>query len=159
MVGDVTTPAITEGDLLFVISGSGETLSTLNMAKKAKSVGAEVILVTMVEKSSIADVADVKLVIDCPSAKHDTSHTASIQPMGSLFEQSVVLALDGGIISYLMHERNMDLQALLCAPCELRITHQETGGIEHESIVCKKAEFSSRFGTSPCGISNPMKSF
>jgi 6-phospho-3-hexuloisomerase len=111
MVGDVTTPAITEGDLLFVISGSGETLSTLNMAKKAKSVGAEVILVTMVEKSSIADVADVKLVIDCPSAKHDTSHTASIQPMGSLFEQSVVLALDGGIISYLMHERNMDLQA------------------------------------------------
>ena len=99
------------GDLLFVISGSGETLSTLNMAKKAKSVGAEVILVTMVEKSSIADVADVKLVIDCPSAKHDTSHTASIQPMGSLFEQSVVLALDGGIISYLMHERNMDLQA------------------------------------------------
>ena len=45
------------------------------------------------------------------SYTHLTSHTASIQPMGSLFEQSVVLALDGGIISYLMHERNMDLQA------------------------------------------------
>lgn len=111
IVGDVTTPAIREGDLLFVISGSGETKTTLGMAQKAKSVGARVVLATMVEHSSIADVADVKLWIDCPSAKHDTSHTASIQPMGSLFEQSVTLALDGGVISYLMRERGMDVNA------------------------------------------------
>ena len=111
MVGDVTTPAIGEGDVLFVISGSGETQTTLNMAKKAKSVGAKVILVTMVQESSIANVCDLKFVIDCPSAKHDTSVTPSIQPMGSLFEQSVVIALDGGIIPYLMNEKGMDLQA------------------------------------------------
>jgi len=111
MVGDVTTPAIQKGDLLFVISGSGETLTTLTIAKKAKSVGADVILFTMVEKSSIADVADLSLVIDCPSAKHDTSGVASIQPMGSLFEQSVLMALDGGIIPYMMAERSMDVNA------------------------------------------------
>ncbi len=46
VVGESTTPSITSEDLFVIISGSGKTEHLKLLADKAKSVGAEVVLMT-----------------------------------------------------------------------------------------------------------------
>ena len=41
MVGEIVTPSIKDGDLLIIISGSGETEQLVAFTNKAKSVGAK----------------------------------------------------------------------------------------------------------------------
>lgn len=95
LVGEVVTPAICEGDLLIIASGSGETASLVSMAKKAKAIGAKVALVTIFLQSSIGVQADLVVQIPAPTPKSDLdSGVSSVQPMGSLFEQSLLLTLD-----------------------------------------------------------------
>ena len=102
VVGDATTPSIQADDLLLIASGSGATGSLVGMAHKAQKIGANIGLVTIDPQSPIAKLAAVVLVIPAPSPKiaEDTGFT-SLQPMGSLFEQSLLLALDA-IVMMLM---------------------------------------------------------
>lgn len=105
MVGDVTTPAIKEGDLLIVGSGSGETGSLLNMTKKCVDLGVDICLFTRKPESTVGKRAAVALVIDAPtSSDKSNSNVTTIQPMGSLFEQSCLIAYDS-IIVYLMRKK------------------------------------------------------
>ena len=107
MVGETTTPNIQKGDLLLIGSGSGETASLCSMAKKAKALGASLALVTILPESSIAALADVVVCIPAPTSKSEkTMKFASIQPMGSLFEQCLLLFLDATIIC-LMEEKQI----------------------------------------------------
>ena len=46
MVGEIVTPSIREGDLLIIISGSGETEQLIAFTNKAKSVGAKIVLIS-----------------------------------------------------------------------------------------------------------------
>jgi len=103
VVGDATTPAIAPGDLLLVGSGSGETGSLAVMARKARSVGAQLALVTIVPRSTIGQLADPVVELRAPSPKAaETSGGAprqqSIQVMGSLFEQALLLLLDALVV-------------------------------------------------------------
>ncbi|MEF3312164.1 6-phospho-3-hexuloisomerase [Paenibacillus sp. GYB004] len=95
VVGEAVTPGLQAGDLLIIGSGSGETGSLVNMAAKAKKLGASVALATVRPDSTIGQMADT--VIAVPAAakeRNDGSATTTIQPMGSLFEQSLLLLLD-----------------------------------------------------------------
>ncbi len=95
VVGEIVTPAIGEGDLLLIASGSGETGSLVNMAKKAVSVGAEVALVTANPASTIAGLARVTVRLPAPTPKAAIADfIPSQQPMGNLFEQGTFLFLD-----------------------------------------------------------------
>lgn len=99
MVGDTVTPNIKEGDVLVVCSGSGETKSLVCNAEKAKSVGAKIALITINPESTIGRLADVVVEISAPSpksAKQGQIH--SIQPEGSLFEQSLLLFMDISVL-------------------------------------------------------------
>jgi 6-phospho-3-hexuloisomerase len=99
VTGDVTTPAITADDLLIIGSGSGSTSSLANHAEKAKSVGAGIALITIQKDSPIGKIADTILSIPAPSPKvKEKTAFSSIQPMGSLFEQTLALTLDSIII-------------------------------------------------------------
>jgi 6-phospho-3-hexuloisomerase len=104
-VGDVTTPGIGEGDLLIIGSGSGSTESLQVMARKAKSLGAEVVLITIDASSPIAAVARHLIRIPAPSPKAAdiSGQVDSVQPMGSLFEQCLLLLSD--IIILLLMDR------------------------------------------------------
>jgi 6-phospho-3-hexuloisomerase len=93
VVGDATTPAIGRGDLLIAGSGSGETPVTLLIAEQAKRAGATILAVIATETSRLADLADTRLTLRTP-AKGDRGSGASIQPGGSLFEQSMLVLLD-----------------------------------------------------------------
>ena len=96
MVGEVVTPSMQEGDLRAIItSGSGTTGSLVKMAEKAKALNGRVGLITIYPESTIGKMADVVVQINAPTSKSeiDTGVT-SIQPMGSLFEQSLLICLD-----------------------------------------------------------------
>lgn len=109
IVGETTTPGITRDDLLVIGSGSGRTASLLAMAQKSKQLGARLMLVTIDPQSPIGQLADCVVQIPAPSpkARSDKTSSKSIQPMGSLFEQSLLLLLDS-IVLLLMDKENLN---------------------------------------------------
>lgn len=92
VVGEPTAPAITSDDILLICSASGETPMLVAHGKKARSIGAQVLLITANKQSSLAFECDRELLIQASSKQQTTS--VSVQPMGSLFEQSVGILLD-----------------------------------------------------------------
>ena len=99
VVGETVTPSITDKDVLLVGSGSGSTSSLVVNASKADAIGATICLITIDEDSPIAQVADAVLTIPAPSPKVNRDlGFRSVQPMGSLFEQSLLLTLDAVVL-------------------------------------------------------------
>jgi 6-phospho-3-hexuloisomerase len=95
VVGDVTTRGIGRGDVLLVASGSGETRGTVAMAQSAIERGAKVGVLTIFPESSLAKLAERPVVIPAPTPKSGRQNPeTSIQPMGTLFEQSLLVTLD-----------------------------------------------------------------
>lgn len=95
VVGETVTPNFEPADLLLIGSGSGETGSLLSVAGKAAAIGGCVALLTIFPQSSIGQLADITLRIPAPSPKVSGGEEwTSIQPMGSLFEQSLFIFLD-----------------------------------------------------------------
>jgi 6-phospho-3-hexuloisomerase len=93
VVGDVTTPAIADGDALLVASGSGTTAGILRSANTAAEAGAQIVCLTTDGESPLADLAAVTVVV--PAAqKQDHGGTRSAQYSGGLFEQAVVFVGD-----------------------------------------------------------------
>ncbi len=113
VVGETNTPGIGEGDLLVIGSGSGRTDSLVIHAQKAKSVGARLLLFTINPDSPIGRLADHIVQISAPSHKVPvtTDSYASVQPKGSLFEQSLFLFNDYLIIE-LMKRANLSSEDL-----------------------------------------------
>ncbi len=112
VVGETCTPNITENGLLVVCSGSGSTKSLVNHADKAKEVGAKVALITIDPDSPIGKIADTVIEIPAPSPKSARQgNVSSVQPMGSLFEQSESLFLDA-VVMRLMEKEGMDSDAM-----------------------------------------------
>ena len=93
MIGEVVTPAIKAGDLLLLVSGSGGTETLLPFVKKAKSVGAKLAVISMKKSSAMADVADLVVQVG-NDASFPLTHG---MPMGSQFELSTLLFLEGAI--------------------------------------------------------------
>ena len=93
VVGDATTPAIEAGDLLIAASGSGETAVTVLIAEQARRTGASILAVSTNASGSLAALADTRLILRTP-AKGGRGSGISIQPGGSLFEQSMLVLFD-----------------------------------------------------------------
>ncbi|MFO7882849.1 MAG: 6-phospho-3-hexuloisomerase [Kosmotogaceae bacterium] len=108
VVGEVTTPALGKGDLLIVGSASGETDSVVINCKKAKELGAEVVSITASNDSSVANQSNVIILIPTTTPKvPERKGISSVQPMGNLFEQSMLIVTDI-IIMNLMEKLNID---------------------------------------------------
>lgn len=90
VAGDATTPAIAEGDLLLVASGSGTTAGVVQSVRTAQRVGARIAAITTDPSSPIGSAAHV--LVEVPAAGK-TDHGSSItrQYSGSLFEQALFL--------------------------------------------------------------------
>ncbi len=101
MIGEVVTPAIKAGDLLVLVC-SGGTATLLPFVKKAKEVGAKLVVVSMKKSSAMADVADLVIQI----GQDDSFPLVKGMPMGSQFELSTLIFLEGAI-SQLIHEKGL----------------------------------------------------
>jgi len=111
IVGEITEPAITSEDLLIVGSGSGESLFPLSIAKKAKSFHATVAHIGSNPNSSMKEVTDFFLRIPVQSKLNLAEEVQSVQPMTSLFEQSLLL-LGDTIALMLIVEDSIDMADL-----------------------------------------------
>ena len=94
VVGETTTPAVAEGDVLVAASGSGGTTRVVNAARTAVGAGAQVVAITTAPDSDLATQAADVLVV-AAADKQDFEGDASAQYAGSLFEQAVLLLGDG----------------------------------------------------------------
>ena len=104
----------------FVIgSGSGETASLVAIAEKAKAIGVRIALVTIVPNSRIGRLADALVRIQAPTPKAQRrGRTASIQPMGTLFEQTMLILLDS-VILRLTERMGVDADAMFARHANL----------------------------------------
>jgi len=120
VIGDVTTPSINKDDCLVAISGSGETRTVTIAAETAAETGASVIGITTNTSSTLGKYLDVAVNIESKSKepwKHYTSHVLKgnyddLTPMGTLFEDSTHLFLDGLIAEFMarLGKKEIDLK-------------------------------------------------
>ncbi len=102
VVGEIVTPSIKEGDLLIIISGSGETEQLVAFTKKAKSVGADIMLISTKSDSTIGDLADGVFQIGTPEMYEKVKG----MPMGTVFELSTLLFLES-TVSHIIHDKGI----------------------------------------------------
>jgi 6-phospho-3-hexuloisomerase len=121
-VGDVTTPAFNDNDCLIAISGSGETKIVTMTAETAKEMGARVVGITTNTASTLGKYLDVEVKIESKAKEpweHPTSQALKgkyddLTPMGTLFEDSTQLFLDGIIAEFMvrLHKKETDLKRM-----------------------------------------------
>ena len=112
LIGETNTPSVNHDDLLIVGSGSGETLSLVSITEKAKKLGVKMVLFTIDDLSTLAKQASRIIKILAPSPKLQKSNNLdSIQPMGSLFEQSLLITLET-IVVLLMERLGLDSETM-----------------------------------------------
>ncbi|MBS2970511.1 6-phospho-3-hexuloisomerase [Metabacillus sp. KIGAM252] len=110
-VGETTTPQFEDNDLIIIASGSGETKSLVSMAEKARSIGGSIACVTISTDSTLGKMAD--LIVKMPGAPKDQfgDRKETIQPMGSLFEQTLLLFFDAVILKF-MEKKGLDSKTM-----------------------------------------------
>ena len=93
VVGDTTTPAIRERDLLVLCSRTCKSPFLHHVVRLAGQQGSRTALVTGGESTTLEQGVDlvVRLPLETATDDHD-------QPMGSLFEQALLLYLDGVVL-------------------------------------------------------------
>ena len=92
-VSDAVTHQYANKDLLILISGSGETASSIAIAKKAKEIGGSIVLFSTNPNSSIGKIS--KFVIEVKGKSKDAAITKeTLAPYTSLFDISTLSVLD-----------------------------------------------------------------
>jgi 6-phospho-3-hexuloisomerase len=102
VVGEIVTPSIKSGDLLIIISGSGETEQLIAFTKSAKKVGADIVLISAKGSSTIGDMADAVFQI----GQAEQYGKVVGMPMGTVFELSTLFFLES-TISHIIHEKGI----------------------------------------------------
>ena len=101
VIGETIGAPVKKDDLVFIISGSGETITSVMTAEIVRDIGAKLVVVTGGKNARIARFADVVIVL---SAACQDVEKKQLAPLGTLFEASVWVLLDA-IVSMLMDSK------------------------------------------------------
>ena len=101
VIGETIGAPVKKGDLVFIVSGSGETIPAVMTAEIAKKLGAKLVVVTGAKNSRIINFADIAIVLAADCTEKERKQFA---PLGTLFEASAWIFLDG-IIAELMKNK------------------------------------------------------
>lgn len=111
-VGEITEPAITKNDLLVVGSGSGSSLFPLGIARKAREAAdCRIVHIGSNPESPMREVCDFMVRIPVRTKLYLDDEIDSVQPMTSLFEQSVLL-LGDILAKMIIEEKGLDMKDL-----------------------------------------------
>lgn len=102
VVGETTTPSVQEGDLLIMASASGETGSVCMTAESAVKQGVDLIVISSAPESTLGKIHEPDIEIEA-ATKFATSKV-SVQPLGSLFEQMLLIVFDTIILEMSQEE-------------------------------------------------------
>ena len=102
VVGETTTPSVQEGDLLIVASASGETGSVCMTAESAVKQGVDLIVISSAPESTLGKIHAPDIEIE--AATIFATSKVSVQPLGSLFEQMLLIVFDTIILEMSQEE-------------------------------------------------------
>lgn len=122
VVGETITPALNEGDIMVVFSGSGRTRTVADIAETAKEIGAKICLITSNADSRIGRISDCIVIIEHQrdavgndeiefEIRQMMGDHKSFAPLGTLFETTSMIFADA-VISMLMEITKTDENAL-----------------------------------------------
>jgi 6-phospho-3-hexuloisomerase len=103
MVGDMTTPPLSEGDLLIVSAGPGSFSTVLALLGVAHTAGARTMVVTAQPNGLVPQRSDVVIELPAQTMADDQGQSTSLLPMGSLYEAAQLIFFD--LISILLREK------------------------------------------------------
>ena len=92
VIGETIGAPIKKGDLVCIVSGSGETIPAVMTAEIAKKFKATLVVVTGKKKSRITKFADIAIVLTANCTEKERKKFA---PLGTLFEASAWIFFDG----------------------------------------------------------------
>lgn len=98
-IGETVTPIVEEGNLVVIVSYTGETMSAIQTANIVRRVGAKVVTITANDHSKLATASNVVIQIH-PPKDDDRKRLA---PLGTLFETATFVYLDG-VVAILMEK-------------------------------------------------------
>jgi 6-phospho-3-hexuloisomerase len=104
VIGETINPSVKPGNIVLLVSGSGETTSSVAIGDKAKKVGALVISVTTRPDSSLARLSDIVLQV---SGKTKLMEKKGYAPFTSLFDTACLAILDS-IAALIMEKLGID---------------------------------------------------
>jgi len=105
VIGETITAPVQKEDLVIIVSGSGETIPAVMTAEIAYNLGAFVVSITGKKDSDIAKFADITLYIKSACNEEERKKYA---PLGTLFEVSVWILLDGITADLLDHKKETE---------------------------------------------------
>jgi 6-phospho-3-hexuloisomerase len=120
VVGEIVTPAVTAGDVVVAISGSGNTRTISEFGEICKKLNVKLITVTSNKDSVLGRISDLVVTIDSKSRldhskeymeRQLSGNHKSMTPMGTLFELTAAVFLDS-FIAKLMVVKGVDEAAL-----------------------------------------------
>jgi 6-phospho-3-hexuloisomerase len=100
VIGESVTPIVKKGDVVFIVSGQGESQSSIQVANIVRREGAELVVLTARSSSKLAHTATVLLAIELP----DDAERPRMAPLGTIFESASLLLTDS-LIAELMAAR------------------------------------------------------
>ena len=98
-VGETVTPIVEEGNLVIIVSYTGETMSAIQTANIVRRVGARVVTITANDHSKLSGASNLVMLIHPP--KDD--ERKRLAQLGTLFEDATLIYLDS-IVSILMEK-------------------------------------------------------
>jgi len=111
VVGETTTPAVLPQDVVFAISGSGETRTIADLGKLAKDIGSTLITITSKKDSTLGRISDIAVIIPSKTKndpdeagyleRHMRGDYKNIPPLGTSFEITALVFLDS-VVSQLI---------------------------------------------------------
>ena len=112
VVGETTTPAVLPQDVVFAISGSGETRTIADLGKLAKDIGSTLITITSKKDSALGRISDIAVIIPSKNKndhdeadyleRHMRGDYKSMPPLGTSFEIISLVLLDSVISQLIM---------------------------------------------------------
>ena len=114
VVGDMTTPPVGAGDALVASAGPGAFSTVLGLLGVAKEADARTVVVTAQPEGRAAQAADVTVHLPAQTMADD-QESASVLPMGTLFEAAQLLFFEFAVLE--LRER------LGVSPDEMRRRH------------------------------------
>ncbi len=98
-VGETVTPIVEEGNVVIIVSYTGETMSAIQTANIVRRVGAKVVALTAHSNSKLGTASN--LVIEVHPPKDEEKKR--LAPLGTLFEDATLIYLDS-IVAVLMEK-------------------------------------------------------
>lgn len=98
-VGETVTPIVDEGNVVIIVSYTGETMSAIQTANIVRRVGAKVVTITANAHSKLASASNLVILIHPPKDEEKRR----LAPLGTLFEDTTLIYLDA-IVATLMEK-------------------------------------------------------